>query len=71
MGPLIFRVDFRLLRWRVQAAVGLSVCAVMPVEGEVVPERLPRLRTHRLWHDWQRAAARRRARTEASERLKP
>ena len=69
MGPLILRIDFTVLRRRVQAAFGLSVRAVAPVEGEVVPEGLPRLRTYRLWHDWQRAVARRSEQARAGRKV--
>jgi hypothetical protein len=71
MGPLIFARAFTLVGRRVQVAVGMSIGAEGPVEGEVVLEDLPQLRTYRLWHDWQRAVAHRRDRPESREELKP
>jgi hypothetical protein len=71
VGPLIFARAFTLLGRRVQVAVGITVRATTPVEGEVVLEDVPQLRTYRLWHDWQRAVARRREGAQASQELNP
>lgn len=71
MGPLIFARAFTLLGRRVQVAVGMRLQAVGPLEGEVVSEDLPQLRTYRLWHDWQRAVARRREDERARQELNP
>jgi len=71
MAPLIFKRAFTLLRWRVQVAVGVSIQPVGLVEGEVLLEDLPQLRTYRLWHAWQRVVERRRERMQAGQELNP
>jgi hypothetical protein len=69
MAPLIFRMAFTLLHWRVQVAVGMSIQPAGPVEGEVVLEDVPQLRTYRLWHAWQLVVERCRASSATAQEV--
>ncbi len=68
MGPLIFMKDFTLLRRRVQLALGISILRVEPVEGEVIPDGLPQLRSHELWEIWQKVREHRQAQWAARQK---